>query len=241
MSKRILPMAVVLQSLIAIQTPAQEVRPAEGAGVLDSVVMQGIEDSLYLTPNDPDGHLQLSDRFYKQGYKTPTLLALCRFLVLEPDSPRSEAALRQVGLVMQKTAGKPLVGGGISFERDPKVTLDEGDFTTVDIALTVIGVRLAPKLNKDKIDSQSIIEELKVLLAVLSQSKSDKPTSGFAWNYYRPYFVEIKNRHYEEAFCYYIAQSAKTYETRSWLAQHSRKIDEFRAWSATYKWREKIK
>jgi hypothetical protein len=109
------------------------------------------------------------------------------------------------------------------------------------MALATIRIRLAPKQNKDKIDSYAIIEELKSLLFVLAEAKPGNPASGFAWDYYRPYFVEIRKRHYEEPFCYYISQSAKSGETTRWLSQHSRKVEEFRAWSESFRWPEKIR
>jgi hypothetical protein len=90
--------------------------------------------------------------------------------------------------------------------------------------------------NKGKTVMQLAVENFNSLLGILSEVGADKKQVGFAWNYYRPYFVEMKARNYVEAFCYYIHQSDKSAEVSAWLTMNAQKVNEFLAWSKSYKW-----
>jgi hypothetical protein len=41
-----------------------------------------------------------------------------------------------------------------------------------------------------------------LLVSAMSESTAKRKSSGSAWDYYRPYVVEISNRNFVEPFCY---------------------------------------
>lgn len=78
-----------------------------GTGQLEDA-RAAAKKSAGLDPNHPSSQLLLSTIFDKGGYKPPSLLAASRFLILEPNSTRSDSALRLVQRIMQAgvTPGK---------------------------------------------------------------------------------------------------------------------------------------
>jgi hypothetical protein len=77
-------------------------------------------------------------------------------------------------------------------------------------------------------------EGLSSLLAIMSES--DQKSSGFAWQYYRPYFNEISRRKLAEPFGYFIQQSTRTEDVDQWLTQHFDQVQSLLNWSRSYRW-----
>jgi hypothetical protein len=90
--------------------------------------------------------------------------------------------------------------------------------------------------NKGKSEIRLFINNLSTMLAIMSESMSKQKSSGFAWDYYRPYFCEIANRKFVEPFCYHISQSAQSEEVERWLTLNSERVREFLTWSKSYQW-----
>jgi len=189
-----------------------------------------------IKPDYASSHLVLGDLFYKGNYKTPALLALSRFLVLEPNSARSDFAHRVLQEILQ---------GGVSVGDDPgKITIalslsdkkDEGDFGGVDvlIGLSKAGEHLGK--NKDKTKAELGVGQFELIFSVLAEQNSKEKQSKFAWKYYVPYFTEMKSRNYVEPFYYYINRRSEDPEVQKWLEGNFRRVNEFLSWSKQYQW-----
>ena len=190
---------------------------------------KSLKDAAAIDPNYAGSHLGLGQLYFNTGYKVQAVLALCRFLVVEPDSSRSAAALKTMQGII-----KTGVGPNLTIVVDATMRKDEGDFNAANLALSVVAASPYLEENKAKSEMRLAVENFSKLFSVLSEGKKNQ--SGFAWNYYRPYFVEMKTRNYVEAFCYYIHQSAGSAETSSWLAQNGTRVSEFLNWSKSYEW-----
>ncbi len=197
---------------------------------------KSLKKSLSLNPNHASSHLALGDLFYKGDYKTPALLAMSRFLMLEPDSPRSATAYRVFKEILQ---------GGVSQDENTKhinvvVTMsdkkDEGDFGPVDMAIGLTKAGDYLEENKGKTQSQLAVAQLNTYFAILSEQNSKGNQSKFVWKYYVPYFSEMKKRNYIEPFYYYVSRSSDNAEVKKWLEENFRRVSEFLNWSKQYQW-----
>lgn len=197
---------------------------------------KSLKKSLSLDPNFASGHLLLGGLYYKGDYKTPALLAMCRFLILEPNSERTDKAYKLF---------KELLQGGVSQDKDSKQInvlvgmsgkKDEGDFETIDmmIGLTKAGDYLEE--NKGKTESQLAVQQLDTYFAMLSEQNSKGNQSKFVFKYYVPYFSEMKQRNYVEPFYYYISRSSNNAEVKKWLDENFGRVNEFLNWSKQYQW-----
>ena len=193
-----------------------------------------LKEAAALDPNYASSHLGLGQLYFASGYKAQAVLALCRFLVLEPDSSRSGAALKTLQGVIQSGIG-PVEESKIAIVVDATLRTDEGDFNSANLALSMLAASPYLEKNKGKSEMSLAVENFSTLFAVLSEGKKNQ--SGFAWNYYTPYFVEMKNRNYVEAFCNYIYHSGGSAEASNWVAQNGAKVSEFLNWSKSYMWR----
>jgi tetratricopeptide (TPR) repeat protein len=194
---------------------------------------KSLKEAVAAEPNHPGSHLGLSQVYGKDNYRIPALLALCRFLVVEPNSSRSVPALETLKGMTQGNV-KTDDGKNITIFMDTSSKTDEGDFNSASLALSFMGAASHLEKNKDKTGAQLFVDSLVILFSALKES--EKKSSGFAWNYYRPYFAEMYSRDYVEPFCYYIQQTSKSDEVQNWLLRNHAKVEEFLRWSKDYHW-----
>jgi Tfp pilus assembly protein PilF len=196
-----------------------------------------VKRSAALNPAHPSSQLLLSTLFDKGSYKTPALLAACRFLILEPASQRSDTALRLVGKTMQAgvSPGKNANEINIFLDTSPQKK-DEGDFSSIDVFMGLARAANYTEKNKGKNEMQLLVANFESLFAFLSESTSKADRSKFTWQYYVPYFVEMKNKGHVEAFAYYINQRGSTPGVDEWLQRNQNKVLDFLTWSKNYQW-----
>jgi tetratricopeptide (TPR) repeat protein len=198
---------------------------------------KSVKRAVVFTPEHRSSHLLLGSLFHNGQYKTPALLALLRFLVLEPRTDRSAAALRLTNEIM---------GGGVSAGEKPdeiniflnmSTKKDEGDFDSIDVVLGLSKAVSLSKEEKGKTEAEKLISQFETFLAVLSEMDAKKLQSNFTGKYYAPYFIELKRLKYVEPFVYYTHQrSASVPGAERWLAQNSARVEEFLNWSKNYRW-----
>lgn len=195
-----------------------------------------LKRSALLNPKHPSSQYLLSLNFYQEGYRVPALLAAARFLVLEPTSRRSLDAFKIVQSVMQ---------GGVSQGRNPNeinITMnmsgkkDEGDFGVIE---TFIGLSKAAGMtekNRSKTQMQLAVEQWESLITMMEEGLAKADRSKFTWQYYVPYFIEMKKKGYVEAFVYLININSGDNNVRVWLERNSAPLREFLTWTDRYQW-----
>ncbi len=197
---------------------------------------KSLKDAVTFDPAHPGSHVRLGDVYFRENYRIPALLAMGRFLVLEPKSQRATYALQVIRDVLGRAATRDEKTGNINITLDTSARTDEGDFGTALTMMGILGAARHLEKNKDKTEMQSIIDMIESLLSIMSEGDAKKKQEGFAWNYYRPYFLEMKARKMVEPFCYYIYQTSQSTEVAKWLAQNTARVNEFLTWSQSYQW-----
>lgn len=195
---------------------------------------RSLKEAVRASPDHASAHLGLSQLWLKESYKIPALLAACRFLIVEPRSQRSPAVLQTINQIIQSGAQAGKDPNNISIFIDTNAKTNEGDFGALNAALGIVSAGRHFAKNKEKSEIRSVVDDLSTLFAIMSEG-ADK-SSGFAWEYYRPYFSEMSRRKLAEPFCYYILQSTQSEEVGKWLTQNSERARELLVWSKAYQW-----
>ena len=205
-----------------------------GKGKLEEA-RKSLKTGLAAAPDHASSHLMLAALFHSGGYKTPALLAAARFLVLEPASQRSPAAVRLVRDILGGGASAGSKPNEINLTLDLNSKKDEGDFSAVDTVLGLSAALALTEKEKDKTEAQKLVSQLETVLAVLEE-QSDKKPSTFVQKFYVPYFVELKRRGHVEAFVYHALQSSGLPGVREWAESNSGRVMQFLVWSKNYRW-----
>lgn len=197
---------------------------------------KSVKQSVARNPNHASSHILLGTLFYKGSYKTPTLLALWRFLVLEPRSERAKRALQITQEILQGGVSPGKNGNEINIFVDMSAKKDEGDFGPIDLILGLSRAVGMTEKNKNKTAAELQLEQIDTLLAVMAEQSDKKLQGKFVGQYYFPYFLELKKRNYVAPFFYYINQQNDLPGGQQWLKDNQALVQEFLNWSKNYSW-----
>jgi tetratricopeptide (TPR) repeat protein len=163
-----------------------------------------LKTAVQLDPKHASSHYALGQIYYKQEYRFPSMLALFRFLTLEPSSQRSQKALSMLE--------QNLIAAG-------ETPINEGDFAKYE-----------PIMSSIQTSKQTRVELLDKLF---SGMVNEKQQGKFVVDYYFPYFIALQKNGLVTPFAYYIYQSSDP-EAAQWVKNHSDDINRFLEWSSTF-------
>jgi tetratricopeptide (TPR) repeat protein len=196
---------------------------------------RAFQRSILLDPDHASSHFLLGYVYLKSRYRVPALLALARFLVLEPDSQRSDVAVDEIaGIFSGSATADPKNKRNITLTVPPGLPKDEGDFFVEDTSMSILDAITADQRSAR---NESGRLHLKALIAMLVIGKNNKRAStGFAQEYYVPYFNAMENAKMLENFSYFAFQKFHLTEGEMWLKKHPDAVSELQNWSKQYRW-----
>jgi len=202
----------------------------------DTDALDNLKHAAMLTPNHASTHLVMASLFARHGYLSQGLMALSRFLMLEPGSSRTGDAYR---MWLSGWQGGVTIGADGKVNAQVRVPPDsaEGDFLQMDVAVGASrGAVLATASGKPA--AQLLVEQLNYWMLLLA--KDDKPAdrSAFAWRYYAPFFAEVYRRGYVEPLAYWVSQRTNLPGVQEWIADaaNRQRATEFMQWAQQYPW-----
>ncbi|MGI4874058.1 MAG: tetratricopeptide repeat protein [Janthinobacterium lividum] len=189
-------------------------------------------------PNYASAHLSLGVVQLMNQARIPAILALARFLLLEPRSARAAQQLPLLDKALTQgvsQTGEKSIRIATTVEDVKAASQNRGkpdDFGLTEMMLN-LGVA---RTTSDKSGASPLVafsEQFTWLCKSLAQhGASNQP--GFTWNYYAPYFVEMEKKGYLPAFTYLVHSSQP--EAQQWLAAHPAETQTFQEWSKAYTW-----
>lgn len=175
-------------------------------------------------------HYLLSIVYNGTKYRVPAFLAAARFLSLEQNTGRSQAAARVIRDVL-KPAPKDAATGNINIILDLNAPKDEGDFGMYEIFLGTLTTIKGEK-DKNKTDDELFVDAIGTLIALVDEDKKLK--SSFVGKNYVPFLSDMKKRGYAEVFGYMVLLISGKSSAESWLRSNDAKLGEFLAWAKSY-------
>lgn len=177
--------------------------------------------------NHASSHLFLGYLMYEKNQRVQSLLSLHFFLLLEPNSERSQNAYNllqsQLSGGVEKNQEEP---GKIDIFLSPDQLKSE--FGTIDMMITILEASKSLEENEGKSDDQMFIENTTSFFKILGEHKT-KENTGFWWDFYVPFFYLIAESEHIDTYCYYISQSTK--ETAvDWLKENEKRVTDFAKW-----------
>lgn len=171
-------------------------------------------------------HLLLSNIMEKKGSRIKTVLPLYFFLVIEPNSARSNS-------VYQMLVGK--LGFGV--EETSKnnihvsIPLNESEDPYFGAAEMMISLSRASNYTEDnagKTDMELFAENNQSIFSILGELKKDN--EGFWWEFYVPFLYDIAQNNHTKAYSYYISQSSGNQEVQDWFKSNEEEYGNFLNW-----------
>lgn len=211
-------------------------------GKLDEAILS-FQQAILINPKHAGSNNALARLEKINGKKIPSVLSFCRFLIIEPQSPRGKENLQILRELM--TAGVKKTGEkSVTVSLDPKMFSDnsktakpkENDFSSTELISTMDIALDYDEKNINKTEVENFIRKFETICASLSETR--KKNFGFYWDVYAPYFIEIEKNNLIEPFAYIIYASSETKDVNEWLEKNQKKLDKFYVWSDNYKWKK---
>jgi len=205
----------------------------------DEEAIADFQKSIKIRPDHASAHNALGIVLKLNDKRIPALLALCRFLVLEPMSQRAMQSLNDVHLLLKGDAVKRddnAIAITMKPEGNSVLSINkkkENNFRSTEVMLTMLSAMDITE-NKHKSPTELLADKFEKLITYLSQNKKDN--SGFYWNYYVPYFSEMKEKKFIQTFAYIISASSDDPTIQNWLDIHKNEVNDFYNWSDNYNW-----
>ena len=195
-----------------------------------------IQQSVSLDPNHASSPYLLANIYNEMGYRVPAILALSRFLLIEPASPRSKEAL----LMLDRLIGAGVTTGtqsnqiNITLALSPESNKDEGDFDAVDLAMSI---SIAAMQIETKEHENSKFQLLAATYGAMAEVLARTKGNGFAARYYAPFFAEMDKQGFIQAFVHSAFQAGQPAGSDEWAKENEGKLSDFQAWLSAYRWR----
>ena len=199
------------------------------------------EKSARIQPQHASSHAAIGRLQEMQNNYTQSLMAYSRFLVIEPQGSRASGNLIFLQGVMKANVEKN-DDNNITISLNPD-DLDvassgkrkENDFSGADLMLSMASALDYDSINKGKSDVQLFMRKMNTLCSYFEETK--KGNFGFYWEFYVPYFIELKEHELIETFSYLIfASQEDNQEVQNWLKANNNSLEKFYDWSSSFHW-----
>lgn len=203
--------------------------------------VQVCEKAALANPDHSSSHYVIAVLNNSNKKRIPAILAYCRFLVVEPSGQRALGVQKELLNLMNgdtKKTGKNATT--ISLSPDMLAGVKDADsprpnnFAITDLTLSLSAALDHDKKNENKSVVDNFIRKIETVCSSLSETKTNN--SGFYWEYYAPYFIELKEKKFIEPFAYLIFSASDDKSVSEWLATHETEVQTFLEWSKSYSW-----
>lgn len=210
-----------------------------------------LKQGLRFNPSHASSHVLLGSLFLQEGEKIPALMALVRFLILEPGSSRSNMSLKQVYGLLQSGVS---VDGREATTGKEKITIrfndvsgsEEGDFSAVNLGMSLMATELIRVKSGTDSKEQTLAEKrssnMELIFSLMKRVREpEAKKKGFCAEYYAPYYRKIHENGFSETVAYLIMRSDDDPDVQKWFSSEANetRLMEFLQWSKDYEWSAK--
>lgn len=196
-----------------------------------------LKHALYRAPRHASSHLALGRIWHQQDNRVPALLALLRFVELEPASNRSGEALQIVTTMLNELV--QVAGEGdrqqIQISLRSESPKNEGDFAAWETALAIaLAAQTIGDSGKQPVDCQ-LLGAFNGLFSIMGDL-AGKSKGRFVERYYVPYFIQLREKNLVDPWLYHVLQTGNLESVRTWREQNQVKLAYYTEWSHAYPW-----
>jgi tetratricopeptide (TPR) repeat protein len=195
-----------------------------------------LEKSIRYNPYHASSH-QVMAVLKSQSNRSYSLLAGLFFMVIEPTGQRAEGRLQLI---------EAAIGANVEKKDDKSITVnvslpDEknkqpNDFSTMEMIMSMSVALDHDEKNKNETRPERMQRILETAFGVLSEQEKG---GGFGWEFYVPFFKDLKKQGYLETYCHVLYASADDEVNDKWLKDNSGKVEDYLEWTASYYGSEK--
>ena len=192
-----------------------------------------VELAIRYNPGHASSHRTLSI-LQKDKNRIYSLLASLYFMAIEPTGKRAAERLQEIeklmGANVEKKEGK---GVNITLPAAKDGSENEpNNFHSLELA-----VSMAVALGyEEKFRDEPRPAKMQRILGVMIErlGNNQQKGIGFGWEFYAPFFVELKKKDYVEVFCHAMYATSGDEDNIQWIRKNEKKVDGYLEWVSSY-------
>lgn len=208
-----------------------------------------LQESARLDPYHPGTQGLMARLLERQKNTVPATLALCRFLILEPEGARAEECLAQLQRLTTSNV-KTDKKGNTTIYLDPNkmgqledTVIHENDFRMAETSMQLLGslnlaalIGGAMKEQGIESDPPNPASNLKMQLEFLAGNLKDNRSKnfGFYWDYHAAWIIAVRDAEHMEALSYIANASSGDKAVKNWLSTNGDKVGAYYDWEKEY-------
>ncbi|WP_305952718.1 tetratricopeptide repeat protein [Emticicia oligotrophica] len=206
--------------------------------------MANFQNAVLCNPGHGSSHNAIARLSAMKEKDMHAILAFSRFLVVEPQSTRSQENIKFLLETMKfnvEQTGKKSVTINISESLFSDTTATgaptEDSFATTELILMTEAALDYDKKLKKQTEVEKFLRKINTMCDSMKEVQAKN--HGFFWEYYAPYFIEMKNKNHTETFAYIAFASTEDKDAAKWLESHDTEITAFYDWSKSFSWKKR--
>jgi tetratricopeptide (TPR) repeat protein len=204
--------------------------------------LQCFHKSVSIYPQHAGSNNAIARLLAIKNKRIPSILAFSRFLIIEPKGGRAQANLEYLQKLLMagvEQKGKKNITISIDAGALGDTTADgkpaENSFSNIELMLSLTSGLDYDKEHKNETEVEKFIRKFDMLCDLMSTSQKDH--FGFYWDYYVPYFLELKEKKYMETFANIVYYSTGEKSVLKWVEAHSAEVADFYKWDESFSWK----
>ena len=198
----------------------------------------GFKNAAQLNPNHASSFFYLGVVEDQMGNRISAILALSRFLILEPKGERAKQILPYLTEQVNNLHAYIKEGSSTATVSTAKARTDTTsyEFAEVEKNLGMLAVMSSiPGIaDKKKTELGEFETHMQTIFELLKAYKKDN--TGFYWEFLAPFFIELEEKKYVETFVYDInSYENESKDVAKWLKKNNKKLSEYIDWINKYK------
>ena len=190
------------------------------------------EKSIKINPNHASSHNMFAKLVERN--KVYSMLASLYLLGIEQTGQRAQAHLQVVettiGANVEKKDDKNI--NIILSIPDKKDRKKDNDFHVVEMIMSFSSALNHDDKNKNETRVERLKRNLESIFAMLSESKNGE--KGFGWEFYAPFFADLKKKGYLDVYTHLILATSGDADNEKWLTDNESKLKKFTQWRKNY-------
>lgn len=192
------------------------------------------ERAVTIEPSHPSSHYALSRMLHAQGRTGASMLAMLRFLSLEPSSPRAANDFQRMDMLFASGVVRDPATGKTTIKVNP-ATLERSPLqATLELALalseTNATMAAADGAAAPLDPAQSKINRLVTFVKIVGETAAKDAGTDFESTHYLPFFKEIHARGQQVGFATFVLQARYPTQVRAWLTANPSEAQAFQQW-----------
>ena len=206
----------------------------------DEEAMESFQQALKHKPLHASSHNAIG-RMIKKENRIPAIMAFVTFLIVEPQTERAAQNLNSLDALVTKGVQQKDSGNvSISIDAallDDKKKKRENDFSNTELIFSLTSAMDNSEPFKNENDAERLKRKLDFLVSSMNEGK--RKGRGFFWDFYVPFFTEMKSKEFLGTACYVVHAGAGKEEIKQWIKDNEDKVTDFYAWVKAYSWNTK--